>query len=135
MTRLIGPAMREAEQRVAALTSPEPIDDRRIAELLKSSVLFQACDRAVSTFSRSVDVSATRAVAQNIADYWRGLAWPRRRLLAGSTLLVAVGVHVGVILFEGPPPGWWWLIVPGLFAALGGLLVAAAAPGTREGVR
>ena len=40
-------------------------------------------------------------------------------------LIVAMVAHIAFMLVTQMPPGWIWLVLPGIFGAIGLLLVAA----------
>lgn len=126
MMRLVSLILRDAEQRAARLTAPDRLDDSRMSAVIQSSTVVAVIDRGVSRFRRAAATSAANAIAQRTLAWWHGLPWTGQRFLSGVTLLVAIGVHLLLRIWQEPDPGWLWLIVPGTAAAVGALLVVAS---------
>ncbi|MDP2318052.1 MAG: hypothetical protein Q8O42_01770 [Acidobacteriota bacterium] len=98
--------------------------DRRVAAVIESGVVFGLFDRALDRVWRSGSTSATVAMATGVANAWTGLGVRVRRVAVGTMLVVAVAAHIVFTLLTQVPPGWIWLVLPGIFGAIGLLLVA-----------
>jgi hypothetical protein len=101
-------------------------EERRVVHVVESSVLFGAADRAVARVWQAAGSSKAAALARRVVWAWRALDTPLRRLGVGVALLSGTATHLALTLTAPPPPGWMWLVLPGLFIALGLLLVAAS---------
>lgn len=126
MTRLLNLILRDAEQRGSRLTAPERLHDPQMSAVLNGSAVFAMVDRGVRRLRRAAQTSEANAIAQRTFGRWHGLAWTQQRLMLGMTLLIAVGVHLGLRIWQEPDPGWLWLILPAIAAAIGALLVAGS---------
>jgi len=102
-------------------------DDRRVAAVIKSSVLFSALHRALATVWLAADHSVAVAAIMRRTGEWTGLDAISRRLISGIMLIVAVVTHVILTLATLTPPGWIWLVLPGIATAVGTLLVVTSA--------
>lgn len=100
--------------------------ERRVTSVIESSAVFGVLDRAIGCVWRAARVSAVAAAAAQIVTVWRSLDTPLRRFAAGTMLVAAVAAHILLILATQVPPGWIWLILPGVYAAVGLLLIAAS---------
>jgi hypothetical protein len=112
--------------RAGGAATPALPEERRIVRVIESSVLFGAADRAVARAWQAAGSSRAAALARRLASAWRALGTPLRRLGVGVALLSGTATHLALALTGPPPPGWMWLVLPGLFTALGLLLVAAS---------
>lgn len=126
MTRLVNLMLRDAERRAARLTEPEQRDDRRVSAVLNGSAAVALVTGAVRRLSRTAEMSQANAIAQRAFNRWQSLAWMRQRARLGTVLLVAVGVHLALRIWQEPDPGWLWLIVPATAAAIGVLLIVGS---------
>jgi len=103
--------------------------DLSVASVIESSVVFGLFDRAIARLWRAASSSVAVSTATRAASVWNGLDPRLRRTTVGTMLIVAVAVHIVLTLLTQVPPGWIWLVLPGIFGAVGLLLVAA--PGLR----
>lgn len=103
--------------------------DRRVAAVIRSSIVFGVLDRTLGHVWRAASSSRVAAAALGLANVWTALDPILGRLAMGTMLIVAVATHVGFMLVTQLPAGWLWLVLPGLVGAIGVLLVAA--PGLR----
>ena len=108
------------------MTAPGPLEERRVAHVIESSVLFGAADRVMARCWRALESSRAASAAQRVSSAWQALDTSARRLAIGVVLLSATLTHLALTWTGPPPPTWMWLILPGLFAALGLVFVAAA---------
>lgn len=99
--------------------------DRRVAAVIESSVLFGMLASVLDAVFRAASGSVVVRLLARAAAGWRRLDLPSQRQMAGTTVLVAVAVHLALMLMTAAPPGWLWLVLPGLASAIGLLLVAA----------
>ncbi|MGE3492967.1 MAG: hypothetical protein AB7N29_23420 [Vicinamibacterales bacterium] len=100
--------------------------DRRVAAVIKASVVFGLFDRALGGVWRAASSSEVAATAAAAASAWRGLDAGVRRQAVGSMVIAAVAAHVLFTLLTQVPPGWLWLVAPGMAGAIGALLVLAS---------
>lgn len=100
--------------------------ERRVAAVIKASVVFGVLDRALDRVWRSAASSSAASAATQLVSGWMNLDQAARRLALGTMLIAAVAAHLVWTLLTHVPPGWLWLVVPGLAAAIGLLLVAAS---------
>ena len=105
------------------------VADPRVAAVIRSSTVFGLFDRALGSVWRAAPSSVAVSITTEAASAWSGLDTPVRRAAVGTVLIVAVAAHVAFVLATPMPPGWLWLVLPGIFGAIGLLLVAA--PGLR----
>lgn len=103
--------------------------DRRVAAVIKSSVVFGLFDRVLGSAWQAASSSVAVSMAAGAANAWTGLDTRARGVAIGMMLIVAVATHILLTLVTKVPPGWLWLVLPGIFGAVGLLLVAA--PGLR----
>jgi hypothetical protein len=104
--------------------TPALAEERRVVHVIESSVLVGAADRVVARAWRAAGSSRAGAAARRLASAWRALGRPLRRLSVGVALLSGTATHLALTVTGPPPPGWMWLVLPGLYLALGLLLVA-----------
>lgn len=109
--------------------STHPEADLSVAAVIKSSMVFGLFDRALDSVWRAASTSIAVSLAAEAASAWTGLDTRVRRVAVGTMLMVAVVAHIVFTLVTQVPPGWFWLVLPGIFGAIGLLLVAA--PGLR----
>jgi len=103
--------------------------DRRVAGVIRSSVLFSTAHRALAAVWRAAEGSLVVNTLSQWAGEWSGLDASRQRLMIGAMLIMAAVTHVVLTLATLTPPGWIWLVLPGMVAASGTLLVAWPALG------
>lgn len=126
-SRLVRMGLLDAERRLGRLTAPHDAStDRRLLPIVRASVVVTALRRVLDCLAEAASASAAAAALREGFARWRRIAPSARRALAGTSLLVAVGVHLSLRIWRGADPGWMWLIVPGTAAAIGTLLVATA---------
>ncbi|MGE0865443.1 MAG: hypothetical protein AB7P34_16225, partial [Vicinamibacterales bacterium] len=68
--------------------------DRRVAAVIKASVVFGLFDRALGGVWRAASSSEVAATAAAAASAWRGLDARVRRVAVGTMLVVAVTAHI-----------------------------------------
>lgn len=99
---------------------------RRVAAVIESSLVYGLLDRALGSVWRAASTSVAAAKTTEVASAWIGLDTSARRLAVGTMLIGAVVTHIAFVLVTQVPAGWLWLVLPGIFGAIGLLLVAAA---------
>jgi len=99
--------------------------DRRVAAVIESSLVYGLLDRALGSVWRAASTSVAAAKAAELASAWIGLDTSVRRFAVGTMLIVAVVTHIAFVLVTQVPAGWLWVVLPGIFGAIGLLLVAA----------
>lgn len=99
--------------------------DRRVAAVIRSSTVFGLLDRLLGHVWRAASSSRVAATAIGLANAWTALDPVLGRLAVGTMLIVAMVAHIAFMLVTQMPPGWIWLVLPGIFGAIGLLLVAA----------
>lgn len=108
------------------MSAPAPAGERWVVQVIESSALFGGADRAVARAWHAAGSSRTAASAQRLASAWGALGAPLRRLAAGVVLVSGSAAHLALTVTGPLPPGWMWMVLPGLYVALGLLLVAAS---------
>ena len=124
LSRFLVRGLRDADERLAAFLQPARYD-KADSYLAQSGTV-----RTFNSFTRVLErwwrASVTRQALTATMDEWRQQGWRSRYEALGLALLMAVTVHVGFTLIEGPRPGWFWLLIPALTAGFALVLLAAS---------
>jgi len=127
LSRFLREGVIDAERRVAALTSPQPVDEPRVVALVESSVAVGLVSRAVRNVARAYESSWLVAKVEGVVrEWWIARPWRWQRFAGGVILVVAALTYVGLYLLQQSPVGWLWFLVPALALIVGGLSLAAA---------
>lgn len=124
LRRFVSDGARDADARLAAALSPQPLD--RADRYLKASRIVIAIDRLTVMLEQSWLGSMT---GQSLSELARSFAAESRRdqwSAIASVVLTAVVVHIVLTMANGPRPGWFWMVIPALAALFAALVLVAA---------
>ena len=126
LSRFLDGGLADAEQRIARRLPPPLTDHPWVAHVVASGIVARGIARVIAAGRASLGSSRVLARLRPLAASWQAADWASQRRGLGVLLLAAVATHLVLVLASTAPRGWLWLILPGIAAAVGLLLLAAA---------
>lgn len=120
--RFISLGLQDADRRIAAVLSPPRLDETD--RYLRESRVVSAIDRVTVRLHDWWTASAASRVSRNLSRGFAGRTQADRYQSIAVAVFTAVGVHVALMLAQGPGVGWFRMLIPSIAAAFALLLAA-----------